>query len=99
MLDLETTTPVVFREWPDGDTIALFPAEPGGQYGLCGSYMHVGQHGDADYLIVVRRTRPATSEAIKTLSAELADIGYTNLVPISRVTRRISEHRLHAFQY
>lgn len=94
MLDLENTTPVVFREWRNGDTIALFPAEPEGRHFSCQSYMHVGQHGAADYRHVVSLTRPASPEAIKTLSAELSDIGYKNLVPISRVTRRIHEYRL-----
>lgn len=99
MLDLENTTPVVFREWrKGGDTIALFPAEPGGRYGLCGSYMHIGQHGDADYQCVLDQTRPASPEAVKTLSAELEDLGYTDLAPISRTTRRIHDHRLNASQ-
>ena len=43
-------TKVVFRRYPDGQVIALFPDIPwSGRRGEITSYMHVGQHGAADY--------------------------------------------------
>ena len=51
---------VVFRQFGDGEVVALFPDEPGDCAGhTCMSYMHVGQHGAADPAHVVRQTRPA----------------------------------------
>ena len=42
-------TKVVFRRYPDGQVIALFPDIPwSGRRGEITSYMHVGQHGAAD---------------------------------------------------
>lgn len=38
-------TAVDFRKFTDGEIIALFYEKSSG--GLCNSYMHVGQHGDA----------------------------------------------------
>jgi hypothetical protein len=53
-------TPVILREYPDGQIIALFPAEPADIFGYdVMSYMHVGQHGAAGYNHVVSETRPA----------------------------------------
>ena len=55
------TDKVVFRAWrAGGDVIALFPRIPGDNAGyLCNAYEHVGQHGAADWDVVLRRTRPA----------------------------------------
>ena len=51
-------TKVVFRRYPDGQVIALFPDIPwSGRRGEITSYMHVGQHGAAD-LHIMRRARP-----------------------------------------
>ena len=68
---------VVFRRFPDGDIIALFPclaAECLDSW-LCQSYMHVGQHGAADPHIVYD-TRPARPHEYADLKAELEQIGY-----------------------
>ena len=73
------STPVIFRQYSDGEIIALFPATPGGQFGECQSYLHVGQHGAADYGHAVRTTRPARPEDHADLQAELVDIGYGDL--------------------
>lgn len=72
------STPVVFRKWPSGDILALFPAMDEGR-GLCGSYLHIGQHGSADYQHCVKHTFPATSADYADLMAELVSIGYDNL--------------------
>lgn len=78
---------VVFRKWKDsGDVIALFPELPADSHGrFCDSYMHVGQHGGADYTGVVRQTVPATPDECAALSVELNRIGY-RLVPLSRTS-------------
>lgn len=76
--DAETpeVTPVVFRAYPKGSVIALFPIIPDGSYGQCCSYMHVGQHGAADYGHVIRMTRRAEAEEYADLMRELVAVGY-----------------------
>jgi hypothetical protein len=77
MTDDEPTT-VVFRVWKPrpnvgevgGDVIALFP-EIEEHNGLCSSYMHIGQHGAADYRGVIAATRPARWEEAQRLRNEL----------------------------
>lgn len=87
-------TQVIFRKWRDtGEIIALFPEQDGGG-GLCDSYMHIGQHGGANYPYLVAGwygpTVPATPEEYADLLAELESIGYDDLV--IRKKRR-SQHR------
>lgn len=78
-------TKVVFRRWKDGDIIALFPDAP---WSRCDysttSYMHVGQHGAADYAGVIAATRPARKDEYRDLLAELRGIGYTDLRVVKR---------------
>lgn len=78
-------TKVVFRRWKDGDIIALFPDEP---WRRCDysttSYMHVGQHGAADYAGVIAATRTAREDEYHDLLAELRAIGYTDLRVVKR---------------
>lgn len=78
-------TKVVFRKWKDGDIIALFPDEPWSRsdYSTT-SYMHVGQHGTADYAGVIADTRPAREKEYHDLLAELKTIGYTDLRVVKR---------------
>ena len=86
-----TTVPVIFRCWPNGDVLALFPTWPHDYAGtLCTSYAHVGQHGAADYEHVLSRTRPASPDQYASLLQELRVIGYDNL----QVYRRAS-HIFH----
>ena len=75
-------TLTIFRKFKDNkppyynEVIALFPEmrEP---RGLCMSYMHIGQHGSADYNIVTYgATKPATPEEYSDLKTELESIGY-----------------------
>jgi len=66
---------VVFRKWPDGDILALFPNLDGGT-GNCDSYMHVGQHGGAHYASCISATKPANPAEYADLLAELTSIGY-----------------------
>lgn len=78
-------TKVVFRKWKDGEVIALFPDDTNPHGGTVTSYMHVGQHGAADYGHVIVATRPARPSEYRDLLAELKAIGYTDL----RVMRRV----------
>lgn len=73
------TTKVIFRKWKtNGDIIALFPEVPADNIGnLCSSYEHIGQHGGADYnLVVFYKTKPATPEEYADLKKELETLGY-----------------------
>lgn len=65
---------VVFRVFPEGDVIALFPGEQAG-HGLINSYMRLGQHGGASPKLV-RELRHATRKEYAPLLAELKSIGY-----------------------
>lgn len=65
---------VVFRVFPEGDVIALFPSQREGR-SMIMSYQHVGQHGDAAPALM-RELRPATKAEYTPLLAELLDIGY-----------------------
>lgn len=70
-------TITIFRKYKDGEIIALFPAEKWNRNdNTCTSYVHVGQHGAADYDYVVSRTSLATPEEYADLKAELERIGY-----------------------
>jgi hypothetical protein len=84
----------VFRKWRDtGEVIALFPEFPSDINGwFCDSYMHVGQHGGADYHGVIRQTVPATPVECAALSVELKRIGY-RLRPLNRASWRHHERR------
>jgi hypothetical protein len=68
---------VIFRRFPDGDVIALFPYLPaeGLNAWPCQSYMQVGQHGAADPRIVYD-TRPARPHEYACLKAVLEQLGY-----------------------
>ena len=68
-------TKVVFRKWPNGGILALFPQEDEGQ-GCCLSYEHVGQHGPADYAGCIAATTWATPYEYAPLFDELSSIGY-----------------------
>ena len=74
-------TTVVFRTWKDtGTVIALFPGlnqESGdANRGMCMSYEHVGQHGEADYDGVIRSTVPSEDHEYEDLHLELVTLGY-----------------------
>ena len=70
---------VIFRKYPDGDIIALFPeiAAKNDRGYTCQSYMRVGQHGAADPLTVVPQTKIANQEEYQPLFDELTNmVGY-----------------------
>ena len=70
-----TKTQVMFRFWR-GEVIALFPYLLWNHKGNVTSYMHVGQHGEADYYGIIRGSKPATEDQYKDLFQELESIGY-----------------------
>lgn len=81
-------TKVVFRKWKNDDIIALFPNAPWSRSGCAiTSYMHVGQHGAADYAGVIADTSPAQENEYKDLLNELKAIGYTDLRVVQRYRR------------
>lgn len=73
---------VIFRVWRtkqllDATVIALFPDLLWNDFGYITSYEHLGQHGSASYVFVMRKTRPATPREYQSLKIELEDvIGY-----------------------
>ena len=69
-------TKVVFRKFPDGEIIALFPELHNYMESwLIESYIHIGQHGAASYH-VVSETKLATPNEYADLKDELESIGY-----------------------
>lgn len=74
------------QKYPDGQIIALFPDVPwSGRLGEVASYMHIGQHGAADYRHVVATTEPATEKESAGLLNELRQVGYNNIRVIKRI--------------
>ena len=83
----KTMTKVIFRKFKSGDVIALFPQEPATRNGWeCVSYMHVGQHGSADPMIV-HGTKPAKWHEFVELLRELQSIGYDDLKLCKKFTQ------------
>lgn len=75
------STVTIFRRWKDsGTVIALFPFldynSGDASYGMCMSYEHVGQHGEADYDHVIKATLPASETDYEDLADELTALGY-----------------------
>jgi hypothetical protein len=86
MLKDTEITKVVFRKFKDGQVIALFPYVESSR-GFCSSYMHIGQHSDADYNHIVRSTKLATADEYADLKNELENsVGY-NLEIIKKLDR------------
>lgn len=86
-------TKVIFRKYKDNDEIlALFPEEIGSKANLCSSYLHAGQHGDADPSFCTEKTVLATPKEYKSLLDELKTIGY-DLVVCERYTQYMDRQR------
>lgn len=64
------TTKVIFRIFPEGDVIALFPDEVADMHGNIMSYQRIGQHGAADPELINELT-PARPSQYKALKNEL----------------------------
>lgn len=88
---------VVYRKYPNGEIIALFPQIAANVYGwLCHSYMHTGQHGAAEINFIIRKTLPATPNEYAELQAELEQIGY-NPQPAKKCTHK--DYKIRKKQY
>jgi len=70
-------TKVVFRKFKENNQIiALFPTLTDKRKYTVESYMHVGQHSDADYNHCIKITKQCTESEYKDLYNELTNIGY-----------------------
>lgn len=78
LVNEEKAQTVIFRKWNNGDVIALFPEQKHGKY--IGSYEHFGQHGNADYNLVMNKTVPASQKEYADLKKELERIGYKLII-------------------
>lgn len=87
---------VIYKVFPEGDVIALFPEFPGDMnpYETCESYQHIGQHGAAS--VGLASLRPATPTEVDPLRLELESIGYNNLRQAYRFTRSDLQKRIAA---
>ncbi len=86
-------TKVVFRKYPDGDILALFPEIAADNMGvLCSSYEHIGQHGGASYHLCISRTKPAKKIEYKELKKELEQRGY-HFTVIKRTSQQYHDKR------
>lgn len=75
-------TRVIFRKYPNGEIIALFPDESwdgSNRWWYVSSYMHNGQHGGANYPGVMHDTKPAKASEYAPLLNELQEMGYNYL--------------------
>lgn len=81
--------PVIYRKFhTGGDIVALFPTVQDSQY-FCMSYMHVGQHGGADYVGLQSITSLAAPDEYSELHSELVAIGYDNLKVVKVCTPKM----------
>lgn len=71
-------TQVVFRKFPEGDVIALFPNEKADFEGNIMSYQYLGQHGGACPSLALDLEVPSIEEA-QELFIELKRVGYDDL--------------------
>lgn len=89
-------TKVIFRKFPDGEVIALFPELPGDNSVLnCLNYMHNGQHGSGK--ATLEGTKPVDKDWNGTLKHELTAIGY-NLTVVSRISYQMDQKRIAALR-
>lgn len=85
---MEPSQRVIFKRWrAGGSVIAFLPDDTGVNPGMMTSYMHVGQHSEADYYGLLAETQPAKPEEYAALLQELKSIGY-NLRIVKRLNRR-----------
>ncbi len=77
MIEQDTTpTDIVFRKFKDGEVIGLMPHVVDYSNGNITSYMHRGQHSEANYNWCVSVTKLASEVEYNDLKKELESIGY-----------------------
>lgn len=85
---------VLFRKYPEGDILAIFPEIPADRFGYeCTVYQHLGQHGGGDCQGMMQATKPAKPSEYKALKRELESIGY-ELEVRERITPKMREKRM-----
>lgn len=90
----EEKTIVLFRKYPEGDILAIFPEIPSDAWGYeCTVYQHLGQHGGGDCRGMMQATKPAKPSEYKALKKELEQIGYV-LEVRERMTSEMRERRI-----
>lgn len=76
---------VIFRKFKQGgDIIVLFPEQVNKANLTVGSYMHIGQHSDADCTEIIATTIPAKESEYAELLAELKSLGYDDIRVMKR---------------
>ena len=85
-------TKVIFRKFPEGDVIALFPEEKADSQYHCNSYQQIGQHSPASAALCYQLER-ATPQEFAPLKAELERLGY-DLTVRQRVSQAMHDKRL-----
>ena len=95
-VEAEKPERVVFRKWKDdGQIVALFPDIQADDDGHIVSYVHVGQHGAANYQHCIGKSVPATIAEAAPLKKELEDmVGYVLAVIQRRNRRRTAANSL-----
>jgi hypothetical protein len=89
-------TKVIFRKFDNGEVIAIFPEDVGSMNQFtCQSYLHVGQHGSCDD-VLIDELEPASLEEYINLYTELESIGY-NLVVCKEYTQAMYQNRIQKF--
>ena len=85
-------TKVIFRKFPEGDVIALFPEEKADNQYHCASYQHIGQHSPAS-VALCHQLEKATPPEFAPLKAELEQLGY-DLTVRQKVSQAMHARRL-----
>jgi hypothetical protein len=85
----EERTKVIFRKFPNGEIIALFPELPGtNDVSTCLNYMHIGQHGSGK--ATLDGTKKANWLEHGDLYIELTRLGY-HLKTVSRFSYQMDQ--------
>ena len=86
-------TKVIFKKFPEGDVIALFPELAGDNnpYRTCESYQHLGQHGAAS--VELSSLKAATPYQYASLKVELEQLGY-DLWIVKKFSRKMLQERI-----
>jgi hypothetical protein len=85
-------TDVIFRKFKDDkNIIALFPYDIWDNKLNCTSYMHLGQHGAADYPGVIMVSVPAKEAEYSDLKKELECLGYDLKVIYKRSNKKLTK--------
>jgi len=90
------TTKVIFKKFPEGDVIAIFPELPGtnNPYLTCLTYMNVGQHSSAS-IEFCGKLKAAKPNEYLPLYSELIRLGYDDLEIVKKFSRKMLQSRIN----